>query len=270
MDGLAYSKAVFDKYGPGSKAKQLGSTVSLMDEKQSAEETPEEFAERMDNANNALDSPISSTLMCQFFIRGLHDADLKKYLVQQQLIKGVNTLDDLKELATEYQIHDGLVHRGIDGMSAGLQRGGQRSGRGRGFNSNFRGRGRGRGGFPGKCDFCEKIGHTFRMCRYLNRSLRLPNTSPEQHAQLDAKSKEFMEAASPRDRQKFQDHLKQQTEVGAAYAQPEQIDAEFPHIHGQQAEVKQLDNNNVPDTAKQSDTSPKVHFRPRPRMYYNI
>ena len=97
MDGLALLKTAYDKHGPGSGAKQLSTTVSLMDEKQSEQETPEDFADRMENINTQSDTPIAEKRMCQFYIRGLLDPDLKKYLIQQQLLKQVVTLSALKD-----------------------------------------------------------------------------------------------------------------------------------------------------------------------------
>jgi hypothetical protein len=238
MDGLALVKATFDKYGSGTGARQLSKTVNIMDEKQSAEESPEEFATRMDEINSQLSPPIAQSLMCQFYIRGLRDMELKKYLIQQQLLKGANTLEGLSQLADEYEIHEVLATGAIDGMSAYTQQQrGVRGGRARGGRGGD-GRGRGRSStFTGICDFCKKPGHLYRMCRYLNKSLRFDSTTPDQHIQLDRKAEEFMKAASQRDTQKFQDHLNQQTEVGAAFAQQERIDEEFPNVAGQQAEV---------------------------------
>jgi hypothetical protein len=143
MDGLAFLKAAFDKHGPGSGAKQLAQTVNIMDEKQTAEQSAEEFAEKLENINGQLEQPIAENLLCQFYIRGLQDAELKSYLIQQQLLQKVSTISGLKQLANEHDIHQGLAHGTVDGMFAGLGRGrGGRGGQGPGRGS------RGRGGSP--------------------------------------------------------------------------------------------------------------------------
>jgi hypothetical protein len=83
-DGLGLLKRISDKFGPGVGAKQTETKVKIMHETQSAEETAEEFADRLEQLNASLEAPIEDTMLVQFLINGISDNDLKKFLIDAQ------------------------------------------------------------------------------------------------------------------------------------------------------------------------------------------
>lgn len=250
-NGLKYLHLLFNKVGPGGTTMQLTKKLKIQDEKQTKEETGEEFAERLISANDELHEPIGDTMLAQIYLRGLHDPDLKKYMLQEMLAQRATTLETMKEKCVEYELQSNVLTHGLDGLMADTRAPfafrGARGGRGRGA---FGGRGRGRGR-DGNCSFCGLPNHFWRACRFLNRARRLPGTTAEQHRQLDQRRDQLLNAATPEFRQQIQSFLEEQAsngnnnQVNAQLAQPvnaqlaeaqQQAALEFP-VDGRLADV---------------------------------
>ena len=65
-------KRISDKFGPGVGAKQTETKVKIMYEAQTADESAEEFADRLEQLNASLEAPIEDTMLVQFFINGIN------------------------------------------------------------------------------------------------------------------------------------------------------------------------------------------------------
>ena len=252
--GVVLMKYIHDRYGPGGASRQTAKKLKIQEEKQSDEETGEEFCDRLIQDNASLTTPIDGTMMCSIFIKGLNDPDLQKYLLGEQLKSNITELEEMKDKCDEYEVQHGILTHGVSGMYAGI--GGAR-GRGRGGRALGRGRGRGRSDEVRKCLFCGIPYHYWRACRLLNRAKRHSNTTSEQHAQMDRRRDELLRQCPPDFRQQINEFLREQgtvPQIEAQIAQPKsQAQLEFPNIDGRLAEVcmEVVETDNAP-TLEQS------------------
>ena len=90
-----------------------------MDEKQSLEESPGEFGGRLQILNDALTESVSDSLLIQIFVRGLDDADLKKYLIDDQLKNHITDFDEIIQKCDNREVIEGIVNgTNVDGKRA--------------------------------------------------------------------------------------------------------------------------------------------------------
>ena len=238
-------KHIYDKLGPGSVSRQTAKRLRIQHEQQSEDETGEEFCDRLIQESSSLTVKIDGPMLCSIFIRGLKEPELQKYLLGEQLKDNISDLAVLKDRCDEYEVRSEILNHGVDGLYAGFGRGGGR-GRGRGGRFGRGGFGRGgRGDWNGEertCNFCKGPHHFWRACRFLNRAKRHPNTTTEQHAQMDRKRDEFLQRCTPEFRRQIDEFLREQgagRQVDAQMAQPlqQQAQLEFPNVDGRIADV---------------------------------
>ena len=249
-NGFGLLKRISDKFGPGVGAKQTETKVKIMYETQNADENAEEFADRLEQLNASLEAPIEDTMLVQFFINGISDADLKKFLVDKQLDDDSQSFDfdSVKRKVNQYTIRHGMVNKSVDGMRAEFSPGkGAKGGKGRGgFRGGYGSRGRGGRGYQSAndkvCDFCERPGHFWRQCRILNKDQRFENTSAENHKSLDVVKFKIWEGLSDIDKTKFSTSTS--PAMGALSAE-----LEFPGMDGRLANVQQVAGNISPYSA---------------------
>ena len=240
--GISLMKYIYDKHGPGSGPRQTAKKLKLQQEIQSEEENGEEFCDRLIQENSTLTRPVDGSMMCGIFIKGLKDSELQKYLLGEQMKDDINDLEDLKLKCDEYEVRSQILQHGVDGLFAGAARGG-RGHFGRGRARGGRGQPSGRGGPNGTCNICGLPFHFWRNCRFINRAKRHPNTTAEQHAQMDRKRDELLRKLSPEFRRQVEEFMREQGNGGpidARMAQPQhqqQAQLEFPNVDGRLAQI---------------------------------
>lgn len=89
--GIELFMFLYKRYGVIG-AGQTKVTFDIMNATQLQRETATEFGTRIQNTNSELSSPIAESLLIQIYIKGLWDADLKKYLLRE--IDHISTVDD--------------------------------------------------------------------------------------------------------------------------------------------------------------------------------